>query len=96
MILKMTNNSKNNINGKIGVVMQTIIKVTINGEMFLFNNCISKQEYDSLQALAGAAQFRASLNLEDETNIQLHFIDAAKQQLGIHLEPIKISHVIRI
>lgn len=76
--------------------MRKSIMVTINGDILLFNNNLSEQECASLQDLANSAPFKESFNLENAANFQSQFVDAVKRDLGISLEPIKISYVVRI
>ena len=76
--------------------MQKVIIVTINGDISLFNDNLSELENISLQRLVDSDQFKNSLDFQDKRNFQTQFISSVKQKLGIALEPIKISSVLRI
>ena len=76
--------------------MRKIIKATVNGNTLLFDNDLSEQEYVSLQALADSPLFKDTLNFKDVKNVKLQFIETVKRELEISLEPIIISHIIRI
>lgn len=87
---------KKNSKQRKGENMQTAIMVAVNGNMLLFNNILSEQEYRSLQSLADSFLSRESVDSSDIPNVKSRFVDIAKTDLNICLKPIAISYVIRI
>ncbi len=75
--------------------MKEVIMVTINGDIFLLNNTINAKEYGYLKELACSEQFKNGILSSSEDNCE-KFIHAAERDLGISLEPVKISYVIRV
>lgn len=76
--------------------MERILMVAFWGNMFLFKNNLSQNQYIELQAIADSEQFRNELDINDHADFHSKFIVAAKNNLNITLEPIKISHIIRM
>lgn len=76
--------------------MKTIMAVAINGRKLLFDNVLSEQEYIALQSFADSFLSKIPADLSDISGIEPIFIDAVKTELNICLNPVKISHVVRI
>jgi hypothetical protein len=76
--------------------MRTAIMVSVNGDMFLFNNILSEHEYRSLQSLADTFLYREFSDSPEISDVESKFVDKVKTDLNIYLEPIEISYVIRI
>jgi hypothetical protein len=76
--------------------MKEIVKVTVSGETFLLDNCLTQEDCESLQALADSDDFRKSLDFSDKANVFSQYTHAVKNTLGITLETMKIKSVIRL
>ena len=92
----MANNNLMNSNAVTGGSMQTVIMITISGDMFLFNNILSDEECTALQTIANLETFRKTLDFSSGSNACSQFISAVKEDLGISLEQVKVSHVVRV
>ncbi len=76
--------------------MKNILMITFYGNIFLFDNNLSLAECSLLQQLANSEQFRKSLDFNDSASILSKYLDAVKQDLGITLDTVKISYIVRI
>ena len=72
--------------------MHSVIKVAISGKTLLYNNTLTDEECTSLQKLADSIL----LSNFTDADIKAQFIREAQNNLGVSLEPVTISHVIRI
>jgi hypothetical protein len=76
--------------------MENILMITFWGNMYLFKNNLNEEECASLQAIADSERFKKNLDFKDTSSILPKFLDEIKTDLGISLDPVKISHIIRI
>jgi hypothetical protein len=76
--------------------MQNITMITISGDMFLFDNDLTQEGCLSLQSLANSDVFKHRISSEDNQITISCFISLAKQNLGIILNPVQITFVVRI
>lgn len=77
--------------------MQSVIMITIKGDMFLFdNNGLTEKDYNDLQNLADFQRENILHEYKDENDIYKQFIQEAKTNLNIVLEPVEISFVVRV
>ena len=78
--------------------MQAVILLYVSGDMFYFeDNNFSPEQKKALETLALCAPkniFETKTNQEDR--ICSWFVDAAKEKLGIVLNQVKISLIIRL
>jgi hypothetical protein len=70
--------------------------ITFGGNMFLFDNDISDKEYISIQTIADSERFKHTLEFKGHERVLSSLLDKTKTDLNISLNPVKISHIIRI
>ena len=77
--------------------MKSIILLYIGGNMFFFEGiAISSTQKEELESLAFyATESMSRAERKSESQICSWFIDAAKEKLGINLQEISISLIIR-
>jgi hypothetical protein len=73
-----------------------ILMITFIGNMFLFDNDISEEEYIAIQTIANSERFKHTLDSKEHEDFLSSFLDKIKMDLNISLKPVKISHIIRI
>ncbi len=77
--------------------MKSVIIVTINGDMFLFeDNGLSSNDRDDLQKIADLQKEKNLTIKQDEKSICEQFVKNAESELNIILEPVGVSRVLRI
>jgi len=83
---------------KGGVTLRSIIKLTISGDVFLFeDNGFTQEQKNNLQKMADiVSQKKIQQKFSTEKELCLWFINEAKANLGINLEQLEISFVVRI
>ncbi|MBU7006894.1 hypothetical protein [Phosphitispora fastidiosa] len=78
--------------------MRSIIKLTISGDVFFFeDNGFTLEQKKNLQNVADiVSQKRLQQKISNEIELCLWFINEVKANLGIGLEQVEVSFVVRI
>ena len=78
--------------------MRSIIKLTISGDVFFFeDNGFTQEQKNNLQNMADiVSQKKLQQKSSSEKELCLWFINEVKANLGINLEQVEVSFVVRI
>lgn len=81
-----------------GLLMQSVIMLTINGEISFFKDTgLTPEEKKDIQKIAQLiSQESSNMNIPTENEVSTYFVDKIKSCLGISLEHVEVSLVVRI